>query len=162
MAVGSTKNLKRGNPETEFKSGREAAEAGRKGGIASGVAKRKKGQARKLLFEVLQLKPQMTPALKNAIQKAGANPEDGDFTIEAIAQLQFGRKLMTADLKAYELYMRMVGEDPATIAEEKRLALEKEAIKTIQNSDGFMEAMNGIAEEVFTDGGDTPDAVEDE
>lgn len=35
-------NLKRGNPETQFTSGREAAENGRKGGIASGIAKRKK------------------------------------------------------------------------------------------------------------------------
>ena len=35
-------NLKKGNKKTEFKSGRKAAEAGRKGGIASGEAKRRK------------------------------------------------------------------------------------------------------------------------
>ena len=50
----------------------------------------------------------------------------------------------------------------ATVLEEKRLKLEKEAFKAIKNSDGFMSAMTGIAEEVFDDGGDTPDAVEDE
>ena len=39
--MANTKNLKRGNPETQFKSGREAAEAGRKGGKASGAIKAK-------------------------------------------------------------------------------------------------------------------------
>ena len=35
-------NLKKGNPETQFKSGRSAVEAGRKGGLNSGKAKKKK------------------------------------------------------------------------------------------------------------------------
>ena len=35
-------NLKRGNPSTQFKTGRNAAENGKKGGIASGEAKRQK------------------------------------------------------------------------------------------------------------------------
>ena len=35
-------NLKRGNPETQFKAGREQAETARKGGIASGKARREK------------------------------------------------------------------------------------------------------------------------
>ena len=39
--MANTKNLKRGNPATQFKSGRDAAEAGRKGGKASGATKAK-------------------------------------------------------------------------------------------------------------------------
>lgn len=40
-------NLKRGNKATEFKSGHNAVENGRKGGIASGKAKREKANMRK-------------------------------------------------------------------------------------------------------------------
>lgn len=39
--MANTKNLKRGNPDTQFKSGRDAVEAGRKGGKASGATKAK-------------------------------------------------------------------------------------------------------------------------
>lgn len=35
-------NLKRGNPPTQFKSGQQAVECGRKGGINSGKAKKKR------------------------------------------------------------------------------------------------------------------------
>lgn len=35
-------NLKKGNPDTQFRSGREAVENGRKGGIASGEVRRER------------------------------------------------------------------------------------------------------------------------
>ncbi len=44
-------NLLKGNPATQFTSGREAAENGRKGGIASGESRRKKRDIRKALEE---------------------------------------------------------------------------------------------------------------
>ena len=47
--MSNPKNLLRGNPDTQFQSGRRAAEMGRKGGIASGEAKRKKRDIRKAL-----------------------------------------------------------------------------------------------------------------
>lgn len=40
--MANNKNLKRGNPATQFKSGQQAAESGRKGGIASGKAKKER------------------------------------------------------------------------------------------------------------------------
>lgn len=49
----NTKNLKRGNPETQFKSGREAAENGAKGGRASGESRRRHRELRELLIEEL-------------------------------------------------------------------------------------------------------------
>lgn len=49
--MANTKNLKRGNPDTQFKSGRDAADAGRKGGKASGVTKAKQ----KTMKEAAQL-----------------------------------------------------------------------------------------------------------
>lgn len=47
-------NLLNGNPETQFKSGREAAENGRKGGIASGEARRRRKTFREALLLALQ------------------------------------------------------------------------------------------------------------
>lgn len=47
--MANEKNLKRGNPATQIKSGREAVEKGRKGGIASGIAKREKADLRRQL-----------------------------------------------------------------------------------------------------------------
>ena len=44
-------NLLKGNPATQFQSGREAAEIGRKGGLASGESRRKKRDIRKALEE---------------------------------------------------------------------------------------------------------------
>lgn len=40
--MANTDNLKRGNPDTQFRSGRQAVEAGRNGGIRSGEARRER------------------------------------------------------------------------------------------------------------------------
>ena len=48
-------NLKKGNPDTQFKSGRKAAENGKKGGIASGKAKREKKALKETLEELLAM-----------------------------------------------------------------------------------------------------------
>ena len=40
-------------------------------------------------------------------------------------------------------------------------AVEKEAVKALKDSDGFMDAMKGIAGEVLDDGFDTPDDITD-
>lgn len=155
-------NLKRGNnPDGEFKSGRQAAEAGRKGGIASGKAKRQKNAARKTLEYILTLQPKITPAMRANMSQLGFD-EDAQPTTEDLIMVAMMQKSMKGDVRATELYLSMMGEDPKTVLEEKRLKLEKEAVKAMQNSDGFMEAMRGEAEEVFADGGDTPDAIEDE
>lgn len=47
-------NLLNGNPETQFKSGREAVENGRKGGVASGVERRRRKTFREALLLALQ------------------------------------------------------------------------------------------------------------
>lgn len=48
-------NLKHGNPATQFKSGRKAVENGKKGGIASGKAKRKKRELKSVMQMLLDL-----------------------------------------------------------------------------------------------------------
>lgn len=51
--MANTKNLKKGNPGTEFQSGREAVEKGRKGGQKSGEVRRRKSDIKKMLQALL-------------------------------------------------------------------------------------------------------------
>ena len=46
-------NLKKGNPDTQFRSGREAVENGQQGGISSGKSRRKKADMRKAVQSML-------------------------------------------------------------------------------------------------------------
>ena len=49
----NVENLKKGNPETQFKSGQQAVEAGRKGGLNSGKAKKKKADIKATVQDIL-------------------------------------------------------------------------------------------------------------
>lgn len=51
--MANEKNLKHGNPETQFQSGRKAVENGSKGGKASGKARKRKADLRRMAQEVL-------------------------------------------------------------------------------------------------------------
>ena len=146
---------------TKFKAGPKQAEVARKGGIASGVAKRKKGEARRILSILCNLEPQMTARRQRMLESIGADPKAKGITAEQMAHAAFFAKVMSGDLQAYKLFLELYGEDAKTILEEKKLALQKEAVDAIKNADGFMEAMHGVVEEVFDDGGDTPDTLED-
>lgn len=153
-------NLRKGNPDTQFTSGRRAVEAGRKGGIASAVAKRKKYASRKYLKEFLALKPSKTAEIQRVLEKLGADPE-ADISVEGIMVLALIKKAMAGDLRAYDMVHEYLEEDPHTVFEEKRLQVQKDAVNALKNSDGFLAAMGGVVGEVFEDGGDTPDALED-
>ena len=51
--MANTDNLKRGNPDTQFRSGREAVENGTKGGKASGKARREQAAFRDFFNSIL-------------------------------------------------------------------------------------------------------------
>ena len=153
-------NLKKGEA-TRFRSGEEAAKAGRKGGIKSGIARREKFASRKFIKEVLAWEAEMTPDMKKALKRMGA-PDDIRITNEQYGMLALIKKYKTADLRAIEMVHEMLEEDARTLYEEKRLKLEQQAVEHMQKSDGFLQALLGKAEEVFEDGGeDTPDDLED-
>ena len=91
------KNLKKGKA-TQFKSGEKAARAGRKGGIASGKAKRDKKNLCKALEALLE--KDMTAS--NGEQMCGA---------EAISAKLFEQALK-GNVKAFETIRSTVGQDP--------------------------------------------------
>lgn len=52
--MANTDNLKRGNPETQFRTGREQVEIATKGGIASGKARREQSAFRDCINAILE------------------------------------------------------------------------------------------------------------
>lgn len=88
----------KGNPETQFQSGRQAVEAGRKGGIASGEAKRR----RKTFAEAFEAFLASDHTDKKGVTKNGL-----DILSEAVLG-----KAVKGDLKAFELIRDTVGEKP--------------------------------------------------
>ena len=145
---------------TPSQSREEAAKNGRKGGIASGIARRKKCASRKFLKEVLAYTTKPKPGVKKMVGDIGGDSEM-PLTVEQVMTLALIRKAMAGDLRAFDMVHEYLGEDPRTLLEEKKLKVQKEAVSALKNSDGFMEALTGVTEEVFEDGGDTPDALED-
>ena len=59
------KNLKKGNPDTQFRSGREAVENGRKGGKASGVSRSFKSTLKRKFRENPELYEEFVDMLTN-------------------------------------------------------------------------------------------------
>ena len=153
-------NLKKGEA-TLFRSGEEAASAGRKGGIKSGVARRKKFASQKFLKQVLAWNGEPTPDIKKALKRMGG-AEELQLTNEDIGMLALAKKFRSGDLKAIAMVLEMFGEDAYSQREEKRLKLEQRAVEHMQKSDGFIEALLGRTEEVFDDGADTPESLDED
>lgn len=98
---------------TRFKSGKKAIESGRKGGIASGEAKRHKKELREiieLLFE------------KEMIDKDGTVVSGA----EAIAKKQFD-KALKGDTKAFEVLRDTAGQKPVDKVEQVNIDAEYKA-----------------------------------
>lgn len=154
------KNLKKGNPDTQFTSGRVAVENGRKGGIRSAAAKRKRGALQRYLKEIMAAQAHLTPAERKMFEKAGLDP-DMEVDNEFVAAIAMAMKARSGDQRSIDQAEEYLGDDPRTRLEEKRIKAQQAAIESLKNSDGFIQAMGGVVEEVFDDGGDTPDTLED-
>lgn len=161
-------NLKKG-VATQFRTGEEQVEVARKGGIASGKARRRKGAARKILSQIAAGRPKsLTDIDKASLTQAtlydpDLTEEEQEITNEMFVWAGLWRKCCKGDVKAITLWLQIFGEDPATILEERKIRAQEKVADSIHNSDGFIEAMTRAVEEVFGDGdgGDTPDTLED-
>lgn len=96
----NNENLKKGNPDTQFRSGREAVENGRKGGKASGVSRGFKSTLKRKFRE---------------------NPE----LYEEFADMLTNEALNEKNLKAAEMLIDLMGES----AQRESLSLRKEELK---------------------------------
>lgn len=87
----------------------EAREAGRKGGIASGRARRIKKHGRELVRFLLEMK-EKDPRITQALEARGIHPDD--ITIElAMNMRQMEKAEKTGDTKAYTAVMKAAGYD---------------------------------------------------
>ena len=108
---------------TQFQSGSEAVEAGQRGGIASGEARRRKRDIRLALEALLE---------KDITDKKG----NVMTTTEAIALKQI-EKALKGDTKAFEVVRDTVGQKPT---EKVDLSIEDESARAID--DYFAEKYN--------------------
>lgn len=103
--MANEQNLLKGNPNTQFKSGRSAVENGRKGGLASAKAKREK-KAMKETFETLLAMPLKSGKaadvedIKNFAALKGKN-----ITVQDAILLSMIQKALKGDVRAAE-YVR--------------------------------------------------------
>lgn len=94
----SLKNLKKGNPSTQFKSGRNAIENGRKGGIKSGEAKRQAKTAKEIAEAILNGEHK----LKDGGTATGK---------EMILMKQLEKAVQEKNLESAKFLLKLAGED---------------------------------------------------
>ena len=102
--MANSKNLIRGNPDTQFKSGREAVDSGRKGGIASGKAKRARSSMAQLARQIAD-SPITSDKTKRTLEALGI--EDEDLTNSAVVVASVFKGATSGDIKAIEKWQEL-------------------------------------------------------
>lgn len=81
----NNENLKKGNPDTQFRSGREAVENGRKGGKASGISRSFKSALKKKFKENPELYEKLIDMLTDEAL-TGRNLKAADMLIDLMGE----------------------------------------------------------------------------
>ena len=124
-------------PFTSEQSHEEAVKNGRKGGIASGIARRQSADIRKRLREIanMALTDGDVKDIKSIDDAKGANLSISDALVVKLVTMALG-----GNIKAMNKVMELLGNDPT------------EAQETPQSvTSGFIDALNGTAAEVWAD-----------
>lgn len=88
----------------------EAKELGQKGGIASGVVRRKKAAMKDVAAMVLGLKRKVSE--KTIAQLADMGIDADEITTQTLALMKLGDKAIAGDIKALEVLRDTAGEKP--------------------------------------------------
>ena len=125
---------------TQFRSGEQAVENGRKGGVNSGIARREKKTVQKILNDFLSTAAKDNPQVSKLAAKIGLKSDDSIkdlFTIVCTLNT-----LKNGELKDLELMMKLLGETPTPetpdTADETEDALSKalrEEAERLNNAD---------------------------
>jgi hypothetical protein len=106
--------MKKGRAENLIKqserSPQEAREMGRKGGIKSGEARRRKKTMREAL-ELLMYKTELPEQTKQMLKAEGVNEDD--FNHQMVITRSLIAKAESGDVQAYNAICAMIGEKPA-------------------------------------------------
>ena len=124
-------------PFTSEQSHEEAVKNGRKGGIASGIARRQSADIRKRLREIasMPLNDGDIKDIKTLADAKGANLSISDAIVVKLVTMA-----LSGNIKAMNKVTELLGNDPT------------EAQETPQSvTSGFIDALNGTAAEVWAD-----------
>jgi hypothetical protein len=106
--MANEENLKKGKA-TQFKSGEEAVENGRKGGIASGKAKREKKTVQMILEKFLEMDVKSNKKIKEIAKSVGIT---GDKSVkELITAVCIINTMKKGDIEKLQVLCELLGED---------------------------------------------------
>ncbi|MBQ9211099.1 MAG: hypothetical protein IJ153_11000 [Clostridia bacterium] len=152
---------------TEKRTAEEQRELKSKGGKASGIARRRKRDARKIMESVLKSKPVMDAETRKVVDRLGiqgSGKNKDQYDLELIATAALMQKAMRGDVKAHRLILEIMGEDAATNRERERMEHERQMLEMQYAppevaDDGFIEALNAV--NAFDGPEDVPMDLED-
>ena len=107
--MANTDNLLKGNPETQFRSGREAVENGQKGGIASGEARRQRKTFKEMAEMLLSL-PIKDESTRDFLKSQGFKEED--LNNDLIEIFSMHQQILQGNVRAFEAIRDTIGEKP--------------------------------------------------
>ena len=115
-------NLK---PFTSDQDREEAAKNGKKGGVASGVARRRKATLKKTLEQLMAMEP--SADAREAVESAGIDLEEmTNFSVIAVSAMT---KAMSGDVAAMRFIADVTGAYTMTEQEKHKARIEKEKLQ---------------------------------
>lgn len=165
--MANAENLKKGKA-TQFKSGKDAVENGRKAGVASGAARRRKRAMRQAAAMLLNTQIPMNErgpfmgTVKTLLKTFGYTPDDATYQDALLAGIML--EAMKGDVRAAEFIRDTAGESPALDIRKAELKMRQEELKFKQEQSSGAAApgaVNNLLEAIMQTGEiDTDDLPE--
>ena len=129
--MANEENLKKGQA-TQFRSGEEAARNGQKGGVASGVSRRRKKTMQQTVTALLGAgldagESEFVELVRPRLLALGIDMDDATYQDVLLAGILL--KAMKGDVRAAEFIRDTVGENPSLVLKKKELQLRKNELK---------------------------------
>lgn len=144
--MANEENLKNGQ-QYQFQSGEQAAEAGRKGGIASGKARRAKRTMREAAKMFMDMPLKGYPELSVKLKAMGISDEDLTFQMAMISSMM--AKAMQGNTKAAAFLRDTAGENPALELRREELEYKKQQDEALRNSEESKSTLADVIEEAY-------------
>lgn len=165
--MANAENLKKGKA-TQFKSGKDAVENGRKAGVASGASRRRKRAMRQAAAMLLNTQIPMNErgpfmgTVKTLLKTFGYTPDDATYQDALLAGIML--EAMKGDVRAAEFIRDTAGESPALDIRKAELEMRQEELKFKQEQSSGAAApgaVNNLLEAIMQTGEiDTDDLPE--
>lgn len=165
--MANAENLKKGKA-TQFKSGKDAVENGRKAGVASGASRRRKRAMRQAAAMLLNTQIPMNErgpfmgTVKTLLKTFGYTPDDATYQDALLAGIML--EAMKGDVRAAEFIRDTAGESPVLDIRKAELKMRQEELKFKQEQSSGAAApgaVNNLLEAIMQTGEiDTDDLPE--